>query len=93
VKAARGGDLANLATLNPLDRFLVNRTRPAMQANLRDAARLLGSLYHLTAFMNGETQRLFNIHILASAAGVDHLQGMPVIGRGDHHGVDIVLAQ
>ena len=40
-------------------------------------------------FGDGHRQRFFDIHILAGVTSGDCLDGVPVIGRGDHDGVDI----
>src|SRR5262249_3535345 len=38
-------------------------------------------------------QRLLDVDVLARVAGVDHLQGVPVVGRRDDHGVDILALE
>jgi hypothetical protein len=37
--------------------------------------------------------RLFYVHVLACVDGVDHHARMPVIGRGDNHGVEAFVIQ
>ena len=38
-------------------------------------------------------QRLFDVHVLAGRAGVDRDRHVPVVGRADHHGVDVLARQ
>src|SRR5439155_24862156 len=69
------------------------RRRPSVQADLCDALRFLGYRYHLLSFGDGQAERLLDIDVLARPAGGHELQGMPVIRRGDRHGVDVLAVE
>ena len=43
------------------------------------------------AFLDGASDRLFKIDVFAGCQGVDRHAHMPVVGRGDHDGVDLLL--
>ncbi len=59
------------------------------RAHLHDAAGFLDHLAKQLAFVDRERQRLFAVHVLAGAAGVDQHPRMPVIGRANHHHVNV----
>ena len=45
------------------------------------------------AFPHGERKGLLDVDVLARVAGHDGLDGMPVVGRGDDHRVDVLLVE
>jgi hypothetical protein len=63
----------------------------AMDADLRDALGLIGHLDHPPAFLHRQRQRLFDIDVLACATGIDEHDGVPVVGRGDGDGIDVLV--
>ena len=60
-------------------------------AHLYDALGALGRFHHFAAFDDGQAERLLDIDILTGVAGIDEHRGMPVVGRGDDHGVDVFV--
>ncbi len=50
-------------------------------------------LDHAPAFAHRQRERLLDVHILAGVACHDRLDGMPVVGRGDDHRVDVFLVE
>jgi len=43
------------------------------------------------AFLDGAGDRLFKIDVFAGCQGIDRHAHMPVVGRGDNDGVDLLL--
>ena len=62
-------------------------------ADLGDPLVLLGGGGHRLGFADVVTDRLFEIHVLAGLAGQDRRQGVPVVGRGDDDGVDVIAVE
>ena len=60
---------------------------------LHDPAVVAGGGGHDLALIDRVGQRLLHVHVLAGGAGVDHLQAVPVVGRADDHGVDVVAVE
>ena len=58
-----------------------------------DAAIAAGRGDHQRAFPQRERLRLLQIDVLPSAAGGDRHDGVPVVGRGDVDGVDIIAGE
>ena len=72
------------------------RKRPSERCWLpvwKIAAGLLGDLDHGLALGDGQRQRLLAVDVLALAHGVDGDQGVPVVGRGDDDGVDVLAVE
>ena len=67
-------------------------TRSFPVRNLHFPSMRLCRRHHRAAFRDGDRRRFLNVDMLPSLAGMYRLHGMPVIGRGDHDGID-VLAQ
>ncbi len=61
-----------------------------MRADLDHTLRAPCRFHHSATFENGEGNRFLDIDILARCARVNGLDRVPVIGRGNHHGVDIL---
>jgi hypothetical protein len=60
-----------------------------VRADLRDAVVAAGGFDHAAAFVNGDRQRLFAINVFAGVAGGNGLNCVPVVRRGDDHGIEI----
>ena len=65
----------------------------ALGADLDDAAVLAGRGDHLPAFPDVVGEGLLDVDVLARLAGPDGGQGVPVVGRGDGHGVDGLVVE
>ena len=61
--------------------------------HLGDALVLERGSHHGAAFADGVGERLLDEDVLARLAGVDGGQGVPVVRRGHHHGVEIFALQ
>ncbi len=64
-----------------------------MGSDLHDAVVLAGSVDHRAAFHERDRQRLLDVDVLARLAGGDHLDRVPVVGGGDHDGVDVLAIE
>src|SRR5215510_1661549 len=93
VEGAHGGDLADAAATNELDGLAAVIRRTPLQADLHYALIPLSRLDHPAAFGDHERKRLLDINILARLTGVNHLQRVPVVGRGDDHRVHVFHLQ
>src|SRR5262249_48693027 len=83
-------DFAESAALDHLDDTPVGGAVVVdMVAHLGDAIVLARGGDHGAAFADRVGERLLDEDVLAGAAGGDGGQGVPVVGRGDHDGVDI----
>jgi len=86
-------NLAQFPGANEVAGVSRGRDRSLLRAGLADAAVPVCGLDHGPALAHGERQRLVAEHILAGLAGVDRLEGVPVVGRGDHHGVHVLSVE
>ena len=64
-----------------------------LSAGLDDSAGLFNHSIHLGTGPYVPRDRLLHIHILAGLAGVDGVQGMPKVGAGQNHCVNILALQ
>jgi hypothetical protein len=64
-----------------------------MGAHLHDSLVAACGLDHATAFVDSHRKRFLHVHVLAAVAGGDALDRMPVVGRGDHHRVEILAIE
>ena len=64
-----------------------------MGADLDDPVVLPRGLDHRPALGDRHRQRLLDVDVLARLAGGDHLDRVPVVGRGDHHRVDVLAIE
>ena len=87
------GDLAQCPGVHRLGKLRVHPRRPAVNADLDDPVVLPRRLDHRPALDDRHRQRLLDVDVLARVAGGDHLDGVPVVGRGDHDGVDILAIE
>ena len=65
------------------------QVRALLAADLEDALGLPCHLEQGLALVDGQGERLLAIHVLAAPQGGDGGQRVPVVGRGDDHGVDV----
>ena len=78
---------------NELADLANSRNRAVLSAGLKDSAPAAHGLDDAPALVNVERNGLFAIDIFARFDGIDAHEGMPVIGRGDHDGVDVIARQ
>ena len=64
-----------------------------LRADLDHAVVLARRLAHLVALVDGLRQRLLDIDVLARLAGQDGGAGVPVVGSGDDHAVDVLVLE
>ena len=88
VEHANEVDLAELAGPDVVDGPLDIQGAAALRADLDNPVELPCGADHLPRFPDAVAGRLLDIDVLAGLAGPDGSQGMPVVGRGDHEGVD-----
>ena len=62
-------------------------------AHLHHAVVLAGHLGHPLAFVDEERHWFFDVDVFASRAGHHGHHGVPMVGRGDHHGLDVLVIQ
>ena len=86
-------DLAEVALPHEIQRFRVAVRSARAVGALHDALVLAGRLDHLPAFEDVVGSRFLDVYVLAGLAGPDRHQRVPVIGRGDHDGVDVLAVQ
>jgi hypothetical protein len=67
--------------------------RALLRSDLEDPPRRFHRIGHVPAFGNGQRGGLLQVHILAGAHRVHGQHGVLVIGRGNHHGVDVFVGQ
>ena len=89
----RHRDLAQRAGVHRLGELRVHPRRAAMHADLDDPVVLPRRVDHRPALDDRHRQRLLDVHVLARPAGGDHLDGVPVVGRRDHDGVDVLAIE
>ncbi len=83
-------DLADQPFLDKLHSLLEICVRSPLRTDLHDAIVVPRRLYHPLAFLNSTRSGSLDIDVLASLAGEQHLQSVPMIRRGDHHGIDVL---
>ena len=64
-----------------------------MEADLDDSVGAPRGLYHFSAFVNGNGERLLHKDVLTGLARLNHLDGVPVVGRGDDYRVYVLALQ
>ena len=65
----------------------------ALVAGLDDPLVLSRGLDQFAAFPAVVAQRRLDVNVLARLAGPNRRQAVPMVGRGDHHGVDRLVVQ
>jgi len=91
--AAGGDDVAELAGADNLRGLPAVGRGATVNADLDDALGLAGDVDDLAALDDGERERFLDVNVFARAAGVDAHEGVPVVGGGDHDGVDVVAVE
>jgi hypothetical protein len=67
--------------------------RTPLRPDLHGDLVLVGRGHHRLAFLDRAAGRLFHVDVLAALGRVDRLHAMPMVGRPDHDGVDILSLQ
>ena len=89
-KRAHARNLAQPAAAHKLRHLAAHGRGAAMQPGLANPPVPLHRLDHRAPFRDAQRGGLLDIDILPGLAGVDGLQGVPVVGRGDDHGVHVL---
>ena len=89
----RLADLAQHARADDLDDPVIVLAGVDQVAHLGDALGLLGRVDHRPALGDPVRQRLLAIDVLAGLAGEDGRDRVPVVGRGDDDGVDVLAVE
>ena len=92
-QASRHVDLPEPAILDVLDGLLHGRTAAVHRADLDHLAIPSRGLHHPASFPDGVRRRLLDVDVLSSLQRPDRRQRVPVIGRGDDHGVDVLVVE
>ena len=66
--------------------------KPPTVGHYQGGAVVLGHLVHLQGLVGIHGHRFFDHHMHAGAQGRDALWGMQIIGRGNHDGIDVPVA-
>ena len=69
------------------------RRAAALRADLHDALVLARGGEHGLALDHVHADRLLHVDVGAGLDGRDHRQGVPVVGRGDQHDVEVLLLE
>ena len=93
--AQRVGHLhrADLPTLHEVDRVSHPGHAAALRAHLAHPPELAGPLRHHASFLDGVTQGLLDVDVLAGLHRPDAHEGVPVVGRGDRDDVDVLAVE
>ena len=86
-------DVADLPVADQVIGHLPARVGGRLDADGHHALVLLDRLGHATGLVDRVGHRLLAVDVLLRLAGVDGHLGVPVVGRGDDHGVDVVVLQ
>jgi len=82
---------AEFARSHILHRALEVFAAAALGSHLHDAVVFPRSGAHGMALVNGLRKRFFAVHVFAGGAGIDHLNGVPVVRRGDDDSIDVFV--
>ena len=86
-------DLADPPAADQLAAEAKIRHAPLLRAVLEDAARLAKDLQAGEILLDGQPERLFAVNVLLRPGRKDGDRHVPVVGRGDGHGVDVLPRQ
>ena len=86
-------DRSEISVSSPLDRRFIGPAGTVLRTGLNHAPMTASRFNHGTPFMEIVTDGLLDIDILAGFTGPDRLQGMPVIGRGQRDGMQVITFQ
>ena len=89
----RDFDVADLPALHELERLPHAGHAAALHAHLAHASELPRPLRHHAALLHVVAAGLLHVDILARLHCPDGHQGVPVVGRGDRDGVDILAVE
>ena len=86
IASVRGRDFISFyrtGEVGPLD------ARPSLRAVLHDALVLARGLDGDPSFVDVMAARLFDVDVFSCMTGMNHLQGVPMVGSGDDHRIKI----
>ena len=86
-------DLADPAAADQLARSLVMRPRALLGPDLNDPVVPPGDVDHPAPLARKQRERFLDIHVLARRTGQHRHERMPVVGRRDHHSVNVVVVE
>ncbi len=86
-------DLAQAAVADPLARLAAAADGAILGTHLDNPAITSRRLDHLPALVDRPAERLLAIDVLARLAGQHGDGGVPVVGRGHEHGVDVLAVE
>lgn len=86
-------DFAEFTGAYNLNRFLKMLATALLETDGDDALVFSCGMHHRQPFRHIMRGGLLTIHMLARFTGVNRDAGVPVVGRGDNHGVDIFALQ
>ena len=84
---------SQLARTPQVPRLVIQRIAASLHAYLDDSVGSMDNLDHLDAFFGRAAQGLFDIDVLAGSDRIEQHPVMPVLGRGDDHGVDVLVVE
>ncbi len=87
------GDLADVAVANEHAGTVEIGHGSLLATDLEDAALFAHGADHGSALGHGECHGLFHVDIFAGEGGVDGMEGVPMVGAGDNHGVDVLALE
>ena len=67
--------------------------RALLHSDLADALVDSGRIDHARSLLDPEGERLFHVDVFARVEGVDGDRSVPVVGRGDQNGIDLLKFQ
>ena len=85
--------VADLPALHEVERFPHAGRAAALHAHLAHASELPRPLRHHAAFLHVVAAGLFHVDVLARLHRPDGHEGVPVVGRGDRDGIDVLAVQ
>ena len=86
-------DAAEFAPSQPREKRFEMRVGTALHAALDQASVLFRRLDHLARFPDTVRDGLLDVDVFARFAGPYRGQSVPVVGRGDHHRIDVVRVE
>ena len=87
------GHRADQPVSNDFRGLMKGRNRTLPRAHLPDNAVLLDCANNGLLFGDGVRERLFGVDVFLAARGFSGDDLMPMIGHGDHHGIDVVAGK
>ena len=90
VKAAYNRYLADRTVSYQFRSFAAKLRGQSLNANLSDPIVFSCRSNHCTTFVDEGGYGLFHVDIFSRQTGMNHLQGVPMVRRGDDHGVNVL---